>query len=103
MTPIARLPFRVGDGNDEDVVGFNGVNHGIREHTHKAAPHVLLQYPPAFGRGDDFLDGRSNLVSKAFSEVAPALLVETHGLLELQCRLRMELMPHLVSRRSMRR
>ena len=91
------------DGNDQDEIGFDGVEHGLREYAHKAAPHVPLKNPPTFRRGDDFGDGGSDFPGKAPSEIATALLVELDGLLEFQKRFGMELVPHFASRRSMRR
>jgi hypothetical protein len=103
MPPIARLPFPVGDGDDEDVVGFDGVEHGVRKNAQEATPHIFLQRPPAVGRGDDLPNGCSNLAGKTFPEITPALLVKANRLLELQSRFGMELVPHLASKRSMRR
>ena len=103
MPPIARLPLPVRDGDDEEVVGFDGVEHRVRKHAHEAAPHIFLLHSPPFRRSGNFPNGCPNLVGKPPAKIKPAFLVEAHGLLEFQGRFGMELVPHLASRRSMRR
>jgi len=36
----------VHDCDNEDVVGLNGVKHGVWEDVNQAPPHVLLENPP---------------------------------------------------------
>jgi hypothetical protein len=83
MPPIAWLPFRVCDGDDEDAVGFDRVEHGVRKHAHEAAPHILLQNPPAVRRGDNFPNGGQNLSCQTFPEISSAFLVKANGFLKL--------------------
>ena len=103
MPPIARLPFPVRNGDDEDVVGFDGVEHRVRKHAHEAAPDIFFQHPPAVRRGDNLPNGGLDLAREAFAEIAPSLHVKANRLLELRSRFGMERVPHLASKRSMRR
>jgi hypothetical protein len=103
MPPVTRTPLAVREGDDEDVIGFDGVEHGVRKNTRSTNTHVLLHYAPTVGRRDDLSDGTANFPCKALAENAPTIFIELNGFLELQKCFGMELVPHFASKRSMRR
>ena len=103
MPPIARLTLPVHDRDDEDVIGLDGVENGVREYADETTPHIGFKNPPAVGCRHDFPDGRANLLSKTPTEIAPALIVELDGLRKLQTCVRMEFVPYFASKRSIRR
>jgi hypothetical protein len=101
--PVSWLSLSVHDGNDEDVISLNRVEHGVREHPDPAAAHVFLQNPPAVGRSHNFGDRPTNLLCKALAQFASALPIEFGGFLEFRSRPGMKCVPHLPRRRSIRR
>lgn len=91
------------DGDDEDVIRFDAVKHGIREDAHEAAANAGFENSPALRRSDDACNRGANLPSKALSQVASPLFVKVDGFRELQSRFRMKFVSHFASRRSIRR
>jgi hypothetical protein len=103
MPPVPGAAFAVGNGDDEDVVNFDGVEHGVWKDSRSTDMHILLKNAPTLGRGDNLGDGGSDFFSEALAQGATALIVKLDGLREFQGCIGMELVPHFVSRRSMRR
>ena len=91
------------DGDDEDVIGFNGVEHGVREYPRSAEVYILFNNAPTVRRSDNPRDCGSDFLSEPLAESTAASFVELDGFLEFQKRFGMELVPHFASRRSMRR
>lgn len=103
MPPVTGASFAMNDGNDEDVIGFDGVEHGVRKDPRSTDMHILFKNPPTLRFGNDLRDGGSDFFGKALSESASAFLVELNCLREFRQRLGMELVPHFASKRSIRR
>jgi len=103
MSPVTGAAFAVRDAYDEDVIGFDGVEHGLRKHPRSTEMNILFKNAPTLRTGNDLGDGRSDYLGEALAQCASPLFVELNGLLEFRERFRMELVPHFASRRSMRR
>lgn len=52
-SPIARLAIAMHDSDEEDVVGFNGVEYGIRKNVDKITSNVVFKNSPAIRRITD--------------------------------------------------
>ena len=103
VPPITWLPFSVHDGDNEDVVSLDCVEHGVRKHAHSTDSDILFKNSPTFRSSDDAGDGRPNFVGKSLAQRASAWPIKLDGLLEFRSRFGMKRVPHLASRRSMRR
>ena len=47
MPPVTGSAFSVSNGNDEHVIGFDGVERGVRKDPRPADMHVLFNHAPA--------------------------------------------------------
>ena len=91
------------DGENEDAIGFDGVEHGVRKDPRSTESHILFKNTPAVRRGNDLRDSGSDFQSEPLSESATATFVELNSLLEFQKRVWMKRVPHFANRRAMRR
>ena len=74
MFPISRLTFAVHDGDDEDEVWLNGIEHQVWKHAHQTTPHIFFEHAPALRRLDDLSDGNAHFAGKALAQSRPRLL-----------------------------
>ena len=49
IAPITRFPAAMHHRDDQNVVRFDGIQHGIREDVSKTSPHVLFKWTPTSG------------------------------------------------------
>lgn len=91
------------DGNNEDVISFDCVKHGVRKDPRSTEAHILFKNTPTVRCSKDLRDGGPDFPGEALAKSASATFVKLNSLLEFQKRLGMELMPHFANRRSMRR
>ena len=57
ILPIARLAMAVHDGDDENVIHFDGVENHVRKNARQNPAHFAIKNPPLFRRGGGALFG----------------------------------------------
>jgi hypothetical protein len=64
VSPAPRLPVQMGDGDDNEMIFLDVVNHAIWEAMSLATPGVFAQGMPGLGKGLDPLDCGTHLISE---------------------------------------
>ena len=63
------------DGKNEDVIGFDGVEHTVREYVRQAAADIFVYDPPATRRFENALDRVLDGVNVPLGKRAPMFAV----------------------------
>ena len=86
------------DCDDEHVIGLDGVEHRVGKNVDEASSDVLLEVTPARGCLGNLAQGGFDTRDEAKLQTGLAVGIVVRGVLKLVESLRVELIPHHLSR-----